>query len=37
MTTATVAATTSFLERFVTDRERTDAEARQFPFPPTDM
>jgi acetyl esterase/lipase len=37
MTTATVAATTSFLERFVIDRERMDAEERQFPFPPTEV
>jgi acetyl esterase/lipase len=34
MTRATVAATTSFLERMVTHREDSAAEARQFGFPP---
>jgi acetyl esterase/lipase len=34
MTRATVAATTSFLERMVTHREDNAAEAREFAFPP---
>ena len=34
MTRATVAATTSFLERMVTHREESAAEARQYGFPP---
>lgn len=34
MTRATVAATTSFLERAVTNREESAAEAREHGFPP---
>lgn len=34
MTRATVAATTSFLERMVTNREDSAAEAREYGFPP---
>lgn len=37
MTEATVAATTSFLERVVTHREDSEAEARRYGFPPTEQ
>jgi acetyl esterase/lipase len=36
MTEATVRATTSFLERFVTRREESEAEARRFAFAPAE-